>query len=49
MFIEWPRGMLELGFITQEEYNEYCMQLLKSMDGNVDAAIQFFKKITSTL
>jgi hypothetical protein len=42
-YIEWPVGMLELGFITEEEFDEYCIQLLKSMYGNVDAALKFFK------
>lgn len=37
-FIEWPtRGILELGFITKEEHNVYCIEFLKSMCGHVDA------------
>ena len=43
MYIEWPEGMLELGFITQEEHNGYCIKLEKSMYGNVDAALKYFK------
>jgi hypothetical protein len=42
-FIEWPKGMLELRFITQEGYETTYIQLLKSMHGNIDAAIKFFK------
>jgi hypothetical protein len=34
--------MLELGFITQQEYEECCILLLKSMYGNIDAALKFF-------
>jgi hypothetical protein len=43
MFIEWLRGLLGLGFITQEEYDEYSIQLLKSMYGNLDDVIKFFE------
>jgi hypothetical protein len=42
-YIDWPQGMLELGFATQEDLDEYCLRLLKSMYGNVDAALRFFK------
>jgi hypothetical protein len=42
-FIEWPGGMLELGFVLQKDIEENCIQLLKLMYGNVDAAIQFFR------
>ncbi len=38
MFIDWPQGMLELGFATQDELKEFCLKLLKIMDGNVDDA-----------
>jgi hypothetical protein len=42
-FIEWPAGMLELGFTTEEEFNESCIQLLKSMYRNMDVAVKLFK------
>jgi hypothetical protein len=42
-YIEWPTGMLELGFITQQEYEECCILLLKSMYGNVVAALKSFR------
>jgi hypothetical protein len=35
--------MLDLGFCSQEDIEQNCIQLLKSMYGNVDAAIRFFK------
>jgi hypothetical protein len=41
-YIEWPTGMLELRFITQQEYEECSILLLKLMYGNVDAALKFF-------
>lgn len=42
-FIDWPDGMLELGFASEKDIEENCIQLLKSMYGNVDAAIRFFR------
>jgi hypothetical protein len=41
-YIKWLTGMLELSFITQEEYKECCILLLKSMYGNVDAALKCY-------
>jgi hypothetical protein len=48
-FIDWPADMLEMGFATQEDLKEFCLQLLKSMYGNVDAALQFFKTYSAHL
>jgi hypothetical protein len=48
-YIEWPTGMLELGFITQEGYKECCILLLKPMYGNVDAALKFFRTYNNHL
>jgi hypothetical protein len=42
-YIEWPDGMLEFGFITKEQAQTTIAQLLKSMYGNVNAALRFFK------
>jgi hypothetical protein len=42
-FIDWPDGMLELGFASDNDIDNYCIQLLKSMYGNVDVAIRFFQ------
>ena len=41
MYIEWPAGMVHLGFITGEEQELYCIEQLKSMHGNSDAALIF--------
>jgi hypothetical protein len=43
MYIEWPAGMVQMGFITEEEKEEYCIEQLKSMYGNSDAALIYFK------
>ena len=42
-FLEFPDGLLELGFVTQEESKTHCIEQLKSMYGNVDAALIFFE------
>ena len=42
-FIDWPEGMQDLGFALQDNIDNFCIQLLKSMYGNVDVAIRFFK------
>jgi hypothetical protein len=36
-------GMLELGFASDDDIDNYCIHLLKSMYGNVYAVIRFFK------
>jgi hypothetical protein len=31
-FTDWPAGMLEMGFATQEDFKEFCLQeLLKNV------------------
>jgi hypothetical protein len=42
-YIEWPTGMLELRFITQEEFDNCCILLLKLMYESVDAALKCFR------
>jgi hypothetical protein len=42
-FIDWPDGMLDLGFASEQDLEKNCIELLKSIYGNVDAAIRFFK------
>jgi hypothetical protein len=41
-FIEIPDGVVQLGFISEEEAKDSCIELLKGMYGNVDAALMFF-------
>ena len=49
MYIEWPEGMVELGFISERENVETCAELQKGMYGNVDAALRFYKTYSKHL
>jgi hypothetical protein len=49
VFIEWPQGILELGFITQKEEEENCIQLTKAMYGNIDFPLTWMKTFTNFL
>ena len=35
-FAEWSEGMVELGFITEEERKKFCINLTRPMYGRVD-------------
>ena len=41
MYLEIPQGVMELGFLTQEEAHTNCILLMNSMYGNVDAALRW--------
>ncbi|KAG7353674.1 reverse transcriptase RNA-dependent DNA polymerase [Nitzschia inconspicua] len=43
LFMEFPDGMEDVGLINADERKTHCVELLKSMYGNVDAALIFFK------
>jgi hypothetical protein len=43
MYIEWPPGMEHLGFITKGDQEKYCIEQMKSMYGNTDAALIYFR------
>jgi hypothetical protein len=43
VFVEWPEGMAELGFISTKEAAQNCIELKKSMYGNVDSALRFYR------
>ena len=38
--------MVELGFMSQKEYDESCIELQGGMYGNVDAALLYFIRFT---
>ena len=41
MYLEWPEEMVELGFITKEQHQKQCIKFIRSMYGNVDAALRW--------
>ena len=43
MYLEWPDEMQRLGFISEEEQRTKCIKLIRSMYGNVDAALRWMK------
>jgi hypothetical protein len=38
-----------IGFLTQEEYDKYCIKMFKSQYGNVDAALRWLKTLMKLL
>jgi hypothetical protein len=48
-FIEWPKGMDELGYITPEEKLKYCIELTKAMYGNIDSPLLWMKTFSKFL
>jgi len=49
MYIKIPDEMVELGFVTREEQEEFAILLDQNMYGNVDAALRFFEKYSDIL
>ena len=45
-YLELPPGLVELGFMTHEEFNKTCIELRGGMYGNVDAALLYFIRFT---
>ena len=43
MFVNWPAGLEELGFITPEEREKYCIELGTSMYGDIVAPIRWMR------
>jgi hypothetical protein len=46
VFIEWPEGMVEYGFITAQEKLIYCAELEKAMYGNIDSPLRWMKTMS---
>jgi hypothetical protein len=42
VYIELPKGMVELGFMDEEEFGKACAELTGGMYGCVDAALLYF-------
>ena len=49
MCIEWPEGIVDLGIITKEFLEEYCILIGKLMYGNVDAALLWLRLLVKYL
>jgi Reverse transcriptase (RNA-dependent DNA polymerase) len=49
VYIEWPKGLKELGLLNQEETNNTCAELTRAMYGNIDSPLQWMKTFTSIL
>ena len=43
MYLKWPEAMYELGCITKHQLDNECIKLVRSMYGNVDAALRWQK------
>jgi len=48
-YLDPPNILVELGFMTNEKREEYCIELQKGMYGQVDAALRFFITFTGHL
>ena len=48
MYLKWPEGMRQLRFITEEQEKSECIKLVRSMYGNVDAALRWKKCFVET-
>ena len=49
IFIEWPEGVEEFGYVTEQELQTSCILLDKAMYFTVQAALQGFKKLVQCL
>ena len=49
MYIEWPPGITQLKVIDENTKNNTCIELVKSMYGNVDAALRRMRIFTDIM
>jgi hypothetical protein len=49
VYIEWPKGLKELSFLSQEECDSICAELTRAMHGNIDSPLQWMKTFTNIL
>jgi hypothetical protein len=49
VFIDWPDGMVELDYITEEIKRDYCILLNAPMYGKVDVPLMFQRTLTKQL
>ena len=48
-YVEWPDGIVDLGFMTQDEADSTCAMLNMAMYGQVDAALLWLRTFGSYL
>jgi Reverse transcriptase (RNA-dependent DNA polymerase) len=49
LFMEWPQGMQELSFISEEDKKPKCIELTKAMYGNIDSPLRWMKTFSKHL
>ena len=49
MCINWPTGIVDLGFIAEEQKITTYVHLRRSIYGNVDAALRWLREFTEYL
>jgi hypothetical protein len=49
VYAEWPEGIVELGFITEEERRTTCIKLKRPMYGGIDVPRLFMKTLSRYL
>ena len=49
LYVEWPPGIVELGEITQEEKEKYCIMLDRAMYGTSAAPIRWMETLSTHL
>jgi Reverse transcriptase (RNA-dependent DNA polymerase)/Zinc knuckle len=49
VYAEWPEGMVELGFISEDERKTNCIKLTRAMYGGVDVPRLFMKTLCKYL
>jgi Reverse transcriptase (RNA-dependent DNA polymerase) len=48
-YIEWPKGLKELGLLIKEECNNTFAELTRAMYGNIDSPLHWMKTFTNIL
>jgi Reverse transcriptase (RNA-dependent DNA polymerase) len=49
VYIEWPKGIKEFGFLSQEQCGTSCAELTRATYGNVDSPLQWMKTFSNIL
>jgi len=49
VYIEWPEGLVEFGYVNEEETEGTCLKLNKAMYGCVQSPRAFYKELSKQL